>query len=200
MKYYFIRPYACSGMSYFTQEDNDLGISSGQLIINFDSSYIESSFFAFSGDSYYIFSEQKDKFEINFPELSFQKVDKLIFPDYLKNEFATYNRDSFLKLKIPSEGEVKDFFLYKSVMLVISERALEFLYQNNLFTDSIEGKDYGDEFTITTNKFPISGPINSERIKQFFSNEWPIISKNLEEKRKILSKMYRRDYGPPRAL
>lgn len=161
--YYYVQPYACAGeYSTFSGSKNEDSIKS----LKFSNGYLESSFFEMEIGGHFVTNELKLKLEREeFPEISFSKVDKLEYPLHLKNFFYKYDKDSFWKIDIPSNSEILDFHLWDSRLLVLSQRALNCLMENNGFKDIIAGNLYGKEYEVIINRFFIM-----DKIDYYFTN------------------------------
>jgi hypothetical protein len=96
--------------------------------------------------------------QAGFPELGFKRVDRLLWPDHLDKEFEETGTKNivFWELKIPFEGEAKDFFYYDKRLLIVSTRALIFLKKHDLYYDAFDMSIHGKALETLTSRYAIT--------------------------------------------
>ena len=186
MKFYFIIPSVISGYAIVSESSSKqyhypAGMfPKGDLVMIIDSYDWHKHLFKDGSSSFFVTSWFKKKLiEENFQELDFRNIDKLIIDENLEENFPThgFTKNSFCKLIILPNG--KHFIKWKNY-LIVSERALNFLYTNDAFQEFDEGISLGEEYSLVTNKFLIDG-----NFEEFFLQELPKINEEIKEKRKI---------------
>jgi hypothetical protein len=150
-----------------------------------------------SGGDFFVTSALKKAFDsYSFPEISFTKVDKLLWPEHNNESFKHLDENSFWKINFPTEEPVRDFLYYQNRYLVVSETALDFLRKNGGFLEAIAGYFIGKEYEVLANRFWIPGDI-----KTYFEDIYPKESEFVETMcRRILNEMRRREGRPPLPL
>jgi len=194
MKYYYILPDALIGYIFFDgginpRFDNIFPSEKIKIVIDSDLS-IESKVLR---HSFYTIISKSLKQAIEKSQLSgfhFKVISEIIreyrvdqngpLPDY-----RSYSDDYWLL--VGSDFSSRADFTHWKGNLVISEKAINFLYEQDAFKDNIEGTTFGDEYKVLTNKFLLEGNIDD-----YFNNQWPIIYKDIAEKRKLIMQEYRR--------
>ena len=201
MKYYHILTSGIIGDSYYASNfhPDDPFIDSSQqkvrFVLEIDADSLPYSFFSNHWNHYFVKSDFKPVLEsYGFNELSFEPIDHLIIGLNLQDQLGhNFNESSFWKVKIESdEKNFEHFCLWDNRYLVVSEKALKVLSDHGSFDEQIEGRAYGPEFEVLTNKFLIDAPLDD-----FFKNRWPIIWNTVEYKRKMIHAEYRKRQGLP---
>ena len=194
MNYYHIAPYACSGEYFISTPEDESETIPGSLVLNFNTTHIQSPFFEMGGGGFFVFTSLKDVFDkSDFTELSFQKVDKIILPDGYDESYSILNGNEIWKVNIPSQGELKDFYLWKGVLVVVSQKALDFLVTHNGFKDLIGGIMLGKEYEYLSNRFYIE----DGDMKKYFTTKYRQDLRFVENKSNLAMDEYRRRNGLP---
>lgn len=193
MHYYHIKPNAVDGNSFHTIFANEYNLSENSLVLEFHQSYLNDSFFV-SDNHFFFLCDLKNKIESNgFAELSFSKVDKLILPLDPLGLLRGKSKNDFWKVDIPSDGSIKDFYLWNGIYLVVSQKALDFLVAHNGFKDLIGGIFFGKEYEYLSNRFYIE---NGD-MEKYFSDKYNQDLKFVENKSNLAMGEYRRRKGLP---
>lgn len=199
MKYYYILPNALIGYIFFDGNinprfDNIFPSEKIKIVLNSDIS-LESNILR---HSFYTIVSKPLKNAIEKSHLSgfsFKIINEII-KEYKVDEngplsdYRSYADDYWLL--VGSHYSTPTDFTHWKGNLVVSETALNFLYEQDAFIDNFEGTSYGDKHKLLTNKFLLEGNIDD-----YFNHQWPIISHELEEKRKLIMQEYRRRNGLP---
>ena len=166
------------------------------FVMEIDSDSLPFPFFSNHWNHFFVKDELKNVMENGgFKEIQFEKITKLIIGPNLEfnNPNHGFSENSFWKLNfIGNNKEMMDFLLWKDTYLVVSEKALDFLYKQNAFEDDNPGKYFGPEFEMVMNKFEIYGSIEN-----FFNNELPLILSKKEAMWNRIHDEYRRREGLP---
>ena len=126
-----------------------------------------------------------------FPEISFLPLDILVIGLNLEANHPDhgFDKDSFWKLEIAPNGQ--DFSTFKSY-LIVSEKALDFLYYHDAFEDKNPGTFVGPDFEMVMNKVLVEGDI-----EDFVFNELSTYLRATEKMREKIHAEYRRRQGLP---
>lgn len=194
MKYYYLLPNTLIGYIFFDGKNdpninNMLPSEKIKIVIDSDIS-LESKILRYS--FYTIISKELKKAVENshLSGFTFKAINEII-KEYKVDEngplpdYRSYADDYWLLIGSHYSKQA-DFMQWKG-NLVVSETALNFLYEQDAFRDNVEGATYGTEYKIITNKFLLEGNIN-----EYFNNQWPILYRGIEEKRKLIMQEYRR--------
>lgn len=199
MKYYHILPNALIGYIFFDGNinptfDNTFPSEKIKIVIGSDIS-LERKILRHS--FYTIISKSLKEAIENSPLSGFSfKVISEIIKEYKVDEngplpdYRSYSDDYWLL--VGNDYSTPADFTHWKGNLIVSETALNFLYEQNAFKDDIEGATYGTEYELSSNKFLVEGNIDN-----YFNQQWPIIYRELEEKRKLIMQEYRRRNGLP---
>lgn len=195
MKYYSIRPDAIIGYCYFEKKAPGTQkhlMNNDALCIVFEADYGE--YKGLLTHSYFTIVSKKIKTKLEksgLSGLSFRVVDKII-REYLVDEKGllpsaiTYS-DEYWLLIGDEVGSNSDFMKWKT-NLIVSESALNLLYELKAFEDDKRGVTLGAEYEVITNKMLIKGPV-----AKFFPEKWLQEYKSVQTKLKgIEEKFYKR--------
>ncbi|HFA50305.1 MAG TPA: hypothetical protein ENJ95_14935 [Bacteroidetes bacterium] len=175
MKYYSINPDVIIGYCFF--EKNTLPntkeclTNDDTLVVVFEADY--GSYKDLLMHSFYTIVSKKLKTsleESGLSGLSFRVVDKII-REYMVDENGllpnaiTFNDDYWLL--IGDEINSKSDFMKWRTSLIVSEPALNLLYELKAFEDDRRGTIFGAEYEVIMNKISIEGPV-----KDFFPERW----------------------------
>jgi len=202
MNYYIIEFDSLIGQLYFESkvrfriiDDELLNQEKSPLIIQFQTDYAEKNFLEYSGN-FIVNRETKNKLEeSSLSGLDFKVIDKVIREfrvddNYQPLEDTETTDDDYWLLLSPAFNSF-DFNHWRT-NCVVSEKALEFLYNNALFEDVIAGKTYGKEYEVLTNRFLVEG-----EIEDFVLNKMPNHRNYIKSMRKKIMKEYRKREGLP---
>jgi hypothetical protein len=196
MIFYYIRVDAFVGDYHVSKENDGWGFPTGSHLLWFEYVPPLSKFIVTMSDGFFVTDSLKQAVEKeSFPELTFIKVDRLLWPEHNDKRFIDrgFKDTIFWKVEIPSDGAVRDFLHYQGRFLVVSQRALELLEQHGGFKDSIEGCPFGKEYEVLANRFWIPGDI-----KTYFEDIYPKESAFVEKMRKrMINEHHRREGRPP---
>jgi hypothetical protein len=148
------------------------------LVVSFDyeTDELPTIIYNSSADHYFCDSNFKKITEKEFDEISFEKVTRIW--NSMIEELWKINFD---------ENICKDFMLLEG-HLIVSQRALEFLKQHNIFKEHFIGEAYGKTYNIYSNIFEI----NNDNYQEFIKVELPKLKKRVEEVRNEIDEEYSR--------
>jgi hypothetical protein len=148
------------------------------LVVSFESEPEElpNIIYNSSAGHYFCNSNFKNLIEYQFIDISFEKVTRIwnsMIDDLWKINF--------------DENICKDFMVLEH-HFIVSETALEFLKQHNIFKEHFIGEVYGKTYNIYSNIFEI----NNNNYQEFIKVELPKLRKRVEEVRNEIDEEYSR--------
>lgn len=191
---YYINPHSVIGQAYYLKDNMKNSVRSSAddiLTLEFTMDYGEYDDLISNFSHFIVTDDLKNALESSkFEGLEFElysSVQRTYLEDDLSSKGA---KNSFMgdywKMNCKENSIQYDISRWKSE-LIVSEKALDVLYDKNGFKDFDEGIHLGDEYSFISNKFLLEGDVEA-----FFLNKYPKIKKEIKEKRKLIMDEYHR--------
>jgi hypothetical protein len=194
MHYYHIRTNYRSGFFFEANETRQYGANPGDKVLLLDADDASLDLFATVGPDYFVTNALKMKMEkFPFSELGFLRLDVVLTLPGSQDERENFDENGIWKVDVPSSGELRDFYLWDKRFLVVSDRALKFLIQNDGYADSMDGIHFGVEFTVLANRFYIP----EGNLDEYFNRQYLKDMEALEQREGKIMGEYRRRQGLP---